>query len=110
MHLVLQFVDGIYGIDLVGGIYSRKTTMVLKLSNGMLKLHLEVLFLDLTLTIEDRNSVSNTYQKPLNLCQYLCSDSANLPWVPKGAFFSMLKRYYHQNSYMHVFWEITILL
>ena len=67
-------------------------------------------FLDLTLTIENGTIVSNTYQKPLNLYQYICPNSAHPPWMLKGIVFSMLKRYYYQNSHLEDFWKIAMLL
>ena len=120
MPLMLRFVDDIYGIVLVGGEdgYSKERWNSFKddiNDFGILKWNVEdpslsVDFLDLTLTIEDGNIVSKTYQKPLNLYQYICPNSAHPPWMLKGIVFSMLKRYYYQNSHVKDFWEIAMLL
>ena len=42
--------------------------------------------------------------------QYICPNSAHPPWMLKGIDFSMLKRYYYQNSHLEDFWEIAMLL
>ena len=70
---------------------------------------LSVDFLDLTLTIQDGIIVSKTYQKPFNLYQSICPNSAHPSWLIKGIIFSMLKRYYHQNIYVEDFWKVAIL-
>ena len=78
--------------------------MILGSSNGMLKIpSLSVSFLDLTLTIEGGNIVSKTFQKPLNLYQYICPNSAHPSLMSKDTVFSVLKRYYYQNSHLEGF-------
>ena len=44
-------------------------------------------FLDLTLTIEYIDIMSKTHQKPLNLYQYICQNSAHPPWMLKSIVF-----------------------
>ena len=76
------FVDDIYTIVLVGGKDGVSEEDREDFNDdindfGILKWNVEdpsltVDFLDLTLTIEDGNIVSKTYQKPLNLYQYIC--------------------------------------
>ena len=92
------FVDDIYAIVLVGGEDGLSEEKWEKIKYdiddfGILKWNVEdpslsVDFLDLNLTIEDGNIVSKTYQKPLNLYQYIYLKSAHPPWILKGSFFA----------------------
>ena len=115
-----QFVDEIYAIVLVGskdglskeGLEDFKDDIG---DFGILKWNVEdpslgVNFLDLTLTINYDNNVSKNYQKWLNLYQFIYPNSAHSPCLLKGVVFSMLKRYYCQNSHLKDFWETAMLL
>lgn len=56
-------------------------------------------FLDLTITILPDGTVKmSTYQKPMNLYLYLMPTSAHPPWIFKGMIYSMLTRYWQQNT------------
>ena len=101
MALVKIVVDDIYVIVLVGGEdgiseeewekfkYDIDELEILKWN--ITDLSLSVDSLDLTLTIKHGNIVSKTYQKPLNLYQYICPNSAHPPWMLKRIIFSVLK-------------------
>ena len=58
-------------------------------------------FLDLTLTIEDHRITTKTFQKRLNLYQYIMPSSNHSPRMMKGIIFSLVKTYFHQNSHTH---------
>ena len=115
-----QFVVVIYGIILVGGKYGFSKGEWGSFKDNIddfriLKWNVEdpslsFSFLHLTLTTEDGNIVSKTYQKPLNLYQYTCPNPAQPPWMLKGIVFSMLNRYYYQNRHLKDLWEIAMLL
>ncbi|KAL7523890.1 hypothetical protein ACHAWF_002629, partial [Thalassiosira exigua] len=57
-----------------------------------------VVFLDLNLRIENNRIITSTYQKPINLYQYLPPTSAHPPGMMKGIIFSLMKNYKRQNS------------
>jgi hypothetical protein len=113
-----RYIDDIYAIALVGGEdgFSKEKWEIFKKDIndfGILKWNVEdpsfsVDFLDLTLKIEDGNIVSKTYQKPTNLYQYICPNSAHPPWMIGGIVFSMLKRYYHQNTHVEDYWRVAM--
>ena len=56
-------------------------------------------FLDLTILIENNKIVTWTYQKALNLYQYISPMSNHLPKSMQGIIFSLLKNYKKQNSF-----------
>ena len=118
MPVMLRFIDDIYAIVLVGGkdgiSMQRWKEFKEDLCNfGILKWDvgnpsLSVNFLDLTVTIEDGTIRSKTYQKPTNLHQYICPNSAHPPWTIKSIISSMLSKYYRQNTDITDYWKIAI--
>ena len=65
-------------------------------------------FLNLTITIEDGAIVSRTYQKSINIFQYISPNSAHPLWMIKGIILSMLSRYYYQNTYVEDYWTVSM--
>ena len=56
-------------------------------------------FLDLTISIEQDGSLTTkTYQKAMNLYQYIPPQSAHTPGMTKGVIYSLMKNYHLQNS------------
>ena len=56
-------------------------------------------FLDLTISIgPSQTIITKTYQKPINLYQYLPPHSAHAPTIMKGVAYSLLKQYKRQNT------------
>jgi len=56
-------------------------------------------FLDLTISIGPSHEIlTRTYQKPINLYQYLPPHSAHAPHIMKGVTYSLLRQYKRQNS------------
>ena len=66
-------------------------------------------FLDLTITIKNGNITTSTYQKPLNLYQYIPPNSAHPLGMIKGMIYGMLQRFYKQNSNREDYWTIAML-
>ena len=54
---------------------------------------------NLTTEIENGSITTGTYQKPINLYQYITPNSAHPPWMIKSMIVGMLWRYYNQNNY-----------
>ena len=81
--------DDIYGLTFVGGEdgYSKEKWDSFKEDIngfGILKWTVEdpslsADFLDLTLPFKDEKTIFKTYQKPLNIYQYICPNSAHTP-------------------------------
>lgn len=56
-------------------------------------------FLDLTITIDHRRRITTkTYQKALNLYQYILPMSAHPPNMIKGIIYSLMHNYHRQNT------------
>lgn len=64
------------------------------------ELSLSVDFLDLTISIEANRITTKTYQKALNLYQYIMPNSAHPPWMMRGIIYSLMRNYYRQNTKM----------
>ena len=117
---MLQSVENSYGIALMWGedLFSKEKWDGFKKNVndfGILKWNVEdpslsVIILHLTLPIKDGNIVSKTYQKPLNLYQYICPISAHPLWMLEGIIFSTLKRYYPKISHVNPFWSVAMIL
>ena len=118
MILNYRFVDDIWALALFGGDdgFSPNEFDEFKqdMNNfGLLKWKVNepstcVNFLDLTLTIENGLITSKTYQKPTNLYQYICRNSAHPPWMIKGVIYSMLRRYHRQNTKEEDYWKVSM--
>ena len=113
-----RFIDDMKGVVLVGGDdgMTRQEWNEFKkdLAFGLLTWEVEepslsVNFLDLTIEIKNRAFVTRTYQKPINLYQYIPPSSAHPPEVIRGMIHGMLRRYYNQNSNIDDFWNIAML-
>ena len=60
-------------------------------------------FLDMTLTICDTKIITKTYQKEMNLHLYIPPSSEHPPRCPKGTVYSLVQRYFRQNTYQQDF-------
>merc|ERR1711983_277890 len=56
-------------------------------------------FLDLTISISDGRIVTKTFQKSLNLYQYIPPTSAHPPGMMRGIISILLKTYCRQNTF-----------
>ena len=65
-------------------------------------------FLDLTITIEGTKVTTKTYQKALNLYQYIMPSSAHPPGMMRGVISGLLKTYRRQNTYRSDYNKIAI--
>ena len=76
------------------------------------ELSLSVNFLDLTLTLEGGKIVLRTYQKAINLYLCLSSASASVHSVSciKCTIYSLINRYYAQNTYQKDYVYCMVLL
>ena len=99
MPLLVRYIGNIFAIILVGG-DSGSTLEELNefkadINNvGILKWNidepsLQVNYLDLALQLVDGYIHTKTYQKPINLYQYITPNSAHPPWVIQGITTSM---------------------
>ncbi|KAL7531484.1 hypothetical protein ACHAWF_003785 [Thalassiosira exigua] len=67
-------------------------------------------FLDLTISIEDRQVRTKTFQKSINLYQYLPPQSAHPPSMMHGIIYSLMKNYRRQNSRQADYEDVAIKL
>ena len=67
-------------------------------------------FLDLTISIESRRIVTRTYQKDLNLYQYISPRSNHPPKMMEGIIFSLLKNYKKQNTFEEDYLDMALKL
>lgn len=67
-------------------------------------------FLDLTITIENGAITTKTYQKSINLYQYIPPYSAHPKNMIKGILYSLLRTYYIQNTKTSDYLDIVTLL
>ena len=56
-------------------------------------------FLDMTLTICNNKIITKTYQKEMNLHLYIPPSSEHPPSCIKGIVYSLVQRYFKQNTY-----------
>ena len=64
-------------------------------------------FLDLTVEIKDGSIVTRTYQKPMNLYQYIPPHSSHPPGMIKGMVYGLLQQYFLQNSIRDDYWKMV---
>ena len=67
-------------------------------------------FLDLTIYIEDGWVLTRTYQKSMNLYQYISPSSNHPPTMIKGIVYSLLRTYKLQNSKEEDYLNVACLL
>ena len=68
-------------------------------------------FLDLTISItQDGRLSTKTYQKEMNLYQYIPPNSAHPPGMMKGIVYGLLRNYYLQNSNESDYIQMAVLL
>ena len=60
-------------------------------------------FVDTTLTIVNGNFLSRTYQKAMNLHLYIPPSSKHPPSRIKGTIYSLVQRYFKQNTHQEDF-------
>ena len=104
-HLILyvRYIDDIFGIWIGDSdddwlLFQNETN-----SFGILKLDFSPLsrsinFLDLTISVESGEITFCTYQKLMNLYQYISPHSAHPPGVVRGMVYGLVKTYHNQNS------------
>ena len=68
-------------------------------------------FLDLTITVQPNGRLTTkTYQKAMNLYQYIPPHSAHPPGMCKGIIYSLLQNYYLQNTERSDYHRMAVLL
>lgn len=67
-------------------------------------------FLDLTISIDNGKISTKTFQKDLNLYQYIMPTSAHPPWMMPGIIYSLMKKYKRQNTYEHDYNDMAVKL
>jgi hypothetical protein len=67
-------------------------------------------YLDLTITIKDRRIITRTYQKEMNLYQYLPPHSSHPPSTLRGMIYSLMRTYYKQNTHKQDYISTVILM
>lgn len=112
--LFLRFIDGMIGVWL--GTDEEYEQFQNDTNNfGILTWEFEELsqsadFLDLTITITNSRITTKTYQKSINLYQYIPPYSAHPPNMIKGIVYSLLRTYYDQNSDINDYYDMAIKL
>ena len=67
-------------------------------------------FLNLTISIKHNKIVTRTYQKAVNLCQYISPISNHSPKMMKGIIISLLKNYKNQNTFEKHYLDMALKL
>jgi hypothetical protein len=67
-------------------------------------------YLDLTITIKDRRIITRTYQKEMNLYQYLPPHSSHPQSTQRGMIYSLMRTYYKQNTHKQDYISTVILM
>ncbi len=113
-HLLLfrRFIDDMIGIWLDDGSDAWQQFQADTNDFGILTWEFEDLsssvnFLDLTITIENRRIITKTYQKALNLYQYILHSSAHPKGMMKGIIYSLIQSHHQQNSEYSDYKDIT---
>ena len=65
-------------------------------------------FLDLTISIENCRIVTRTYQKPMNLYQYIPPHSNHPPNMIKGIIYGLVSTFYRQNTKTEDYHDIVL--
>jgi hypothetical protein len=102
--MFVRFIDDMFGIWIDCGTSDAWNNFKQDVNNfGILEWEIEepsdsVDFLDLTLFLKNRRIATKTYQKALNLYQYLTPTSNHPPRMMRGIIHSLLSKYHEQNS------------
>ena len=102
--LFKRFIDDMFGIWIDDGTPNAWENFKLDTDDfGILTWEFEepalsVAFLDLTINIEGGKITTKTYQKALNLYQYIMPQSNHPPNMMKGIIFSLMRNYHRQNT------------
>ena len=114
--LYCRFIDDIFGIW-IGNRSGMAWAQFKEYCNdfGLLKWDFKepsksVDFLDLTIYIEDGWVLTKTYQKSMNLYQYICPSSNHPPTMIKGIVYSLLRTYKLQNTKEKDYFNVARLL
>jgi len=118
MPLLLRYKDDLIGVAIFGGsgglIINEWNEFKLDMNDfGILKWDIEeslkqIEYLDLNIGIESRMFTFKTYQKPINLYQYITPNSAHPPGMIQGVVHSQLLQYFKQNSRREDYWKIAM--
>ena len=115
--LFLRFIDDIVGIWVGNPLDASWVDFKKEVNNfGILEWEFEepskkVNVLDLTISIENNSRVTTkTFQKAMNLYQYLSPMSNHPPGMMKGIIYSLLKTYKNQNTYLEDYLDVVIKL
>ena len=65
-------------------------------------------YLDISIKMQNGSFVTKTYQKPINLYQYIPPGSAHPLGMMEGVVHGILTQYYYQNSRQEDFWKISM--
>ena len=118
LFLYVRFIDDIFGIwigspdeDNIDWKHFQDMTN----SFGLLKWKFSELsdsvdFLDLTIQVDNGKITTRTYQKLMNLYQYISPHSAHPPGLVKGMIYGLVKTYFKQNSREQDYISIVSLL
>lgn len=114
LKLLRRFIDDKFGIwvgtDFEWQCFKQDTNNFGILTWEFEEPSLSVVFLDLTISIERGRIVYKTYQKALNLYQYIPPTSAHPPWMMRGIIYSLMRNYRRQNTYDEDYYEVAIKL
>ena len=121
LRFLKRFIDDLFAVVLIGGNDGMSKVEWLQFKKDLDNFEDSILtwdcdepstsvdFLDLTVEIKDGAFITRTYQKPMNLYQYILPNSAHPPGMIKGMIYSMLRQYYLQNSNLEDYWKIAML-
>ena len=99
-----QFIDVIIGIWIDHG----DTDDFGILTWEFKELSRSVNFINLTIEIENNKIVTKTFQKALNLYQYIGPLSCHQPKMMEGIIYSLMSNYCHQNTYIKDYHAMSI--
>ena len=115
--LFLRFIDDIVGIWVGNPLDASWDDFKKEVNNfGILEWEFEepsqkVNFLDLTISIENDSFITTkTFQKAMNLYQYLSPMSNHPPGMMKCIIYSLLKTYKNQNTYLEDYLDVVVKL
>ena len=113
LMFLVRFIDDMLGLWLDDGDFSKWESFKEDVNDfGILTWEFEeprdsVDFLDLTISLVDGKVITKTYQKSLNLYQYIPRTSAHPPGMMRGIIYSLMKTYRRQNTYKSDYVEMA---